>query len=140
MNIHTKSSSKFIVYSLAFVILFGFQQCSSKDKSDVVPDDNNPVGTDCDATNVSFSGTVLPIINANCLSCHSGSSPNGGIRLENIANIRTQGAIAAGSYGSLYGVISHSSGNNPMPKNLAKLSDCDIKKIKSWIDAGMPDN
>lgn len=140
MKTHKFSSSNLLTYILAVVVLLGFQQCSPDNKVVTVPDDNGNNPTECDATNVSFSATVMPIISANCLSCHTGTSANGGIRLENLANIRTQASIAAGSYGSLYGVISHSSGNNPMPRNAGKLADCDIKKIKSWIDAGMPDN
>jgi len=127
----------FSIYLLAFVLILGFQQCSPKSKDITLPDDN-PM--ECEDLNVSFSATVMPIINANCLSCHSGAGANGGIRLENLTEISTQAAISPGNYGSLYGVISHSSGNSPMPKNTSKLSDCDISKIKSWIDAGMPDN
>ena len=94
----------------------------------------------CDTTNVTFSGTIFPIINDNCIGCHSGSAPQGNIHLEDYATISAQAQIAPGQFGSLYGAISHNPGNSPMPKNGTQLSDCRIKQVKVWIDAGTPDN
>jgi hypothetical protein len=100
-----------------------------------------PGGTgDCDTTNVTYSGTIFPVINDNCIACHSGSAPQGNIRLENYSMISAQAAIPAGQAGSLYGAISHDPGNSAMPKNGTQLPDCTIKKIKVWIDSGRPDN
>jgi mono/diheme cytochrome c family protein len=89
---------------------------------------------------VTYSGAILPILQANCIGCHSGAAPQGNVLLEDYNSISAAGQIPAGTYGSLYGVISHASGNSPMPKNGTKLPDCDILKIKKWIDAGTPDN
>lgn len=99
-----------------------------------------PQPNDCDTTNVTYSGTIFPIINTNCISCHGGSSPQGGILLEDYASISAAAAIPAGQGGSLYGAISHASGNSPMPKNGTQLSDCKIKQVEVWINAGRPDN
>jgi hypothetical protein len=99
-----------------------------------------PGGTDCDTTNVTYTASVLPVIESNCKGCHSGSSPSGGILLTDYATISAAGNIAEGQYGSLYGVISHYPGNSPMPKNGTQLPDCTIKKIKAWIDQGTPNN
>ena len=98
-----------------------------------------PVAQPCDTANVTYSGTVKPIIDDNCVTCHSGQAPSGNVRLENYEDISTAGAIPPGTYGSLYGTISHAEGNSPMPQG-GKLSDCSIEQIKVWIDAGMPDN
>ena len=100
----------------------------------------NSGGSGCDLSNVTFSETVWPIINANCTSCHSGASPGGGILLTNHATVAAQGAIGSGNPGSLLGAITHAAGNSPMPQGQAKLSDCNISKIRTWINAGMPDN
>jgi cytochrome c553 len=89
---------------------------------------------------MSFTGDVWPVINASCTGCHSGSSPSGNVSLENYSAIAAAAAIGAGNYGSLYGTISHASGNSPMPKGGSKLSDCTIAKIKAWIDQGALDN
>jgi hypothetical protein len=94
----------------------------------------------CDTTNVAYSGTVFPIIDENCTDCHSGSAPQGNVLLQDYATISAAGAIPAGNYGSLYGVVSHHPDNSPMPKNGAQLSDCKIAQIKKWIDDGTPDN
>lgn len=135
-------SRKYFIFLFSAFVMFSFQQCSKGG------DDNaNPGGGGggtpppaCDLSNVTFSATIWPIINTNCVSCHSGASPNGGVRLESYATIVVQASIPVGSYGSLYGAITHNSGNNNMPQNADKLSDCNISKIKTWIDAGMPNN
>jgi hypothetical protein len=99
-----------------------------------------PATADCDTESMSFSQDVWPVISSSCTGCHGGASPAGGIPLEGYANVSNSGAIDPGNYGSLYGCISHASGNSPMPKNGDKLSDCTISKIKAWIDQGMLEN
>lgn len=95
---------------------------------------------DCDSVNVSFSGTVFPIIQNNCYGCHSGSNPSGGLSLTNYNQIKNSGSILPGTSGSLLGTITWASGNSPMPKNGNMLSDCNIAQITRWIEDGMPDN
>lgn len=97
-------------------------------------------GNDCDTSNVTYSGTIWPIINENCFVCHGGSAPQGNIHLNNYETISAQAAIPAGQPGSLYGAISHNPGNTPMPYNGTQLSDCRILQVKVWIDAGRPNN
>ncbi|MHC1706750.1 MAG: hypothetical protein AB9842_04405 [Bacteroidales bacterium] len=89
----------------------------------------------CDTTNVTFSGTILPILNASCNSCHSSSSASGGIILDTYAGVN---AVAAN--GKLWGSVSWTSGFSAMPKGGSQLNPCDLKKIKTWINAGHPDN
>jgi len=89
----------------------------------------------CDTTNITYSATIVPILTANCYVCHSGTTPVAPFRLDSHAAV----AVQAGN-GKLYGAISHSAGFSPMPKNASKLSDCNIRKIKKWIDAGFPNN
>ena len=90
---------------------------------------------DCDTTNISFSGTVWPIIQNRCFGCHSGASPSGGIRLESHANL-----VAVANSGELMGAIRHEAGFSPMPQNGQKLSDCNITQIQLWVNDGTPDN
>jgi len=99
-----------------------------------------PASAECTTENMSFAGDVWPVINASCTGCHSGSSPSGNVSLENYSDVATAAAIGAGNYGSLYGTISHASGNSPMPKGGSKLSDCTVSQVKAWIDQGAPDN
>ena len=94
----------------------------------------------CDSINVTFTITVFPIIQNNCYGCHSGGNPGGGISLTNYNQVKAAGAIPPGTPGSLLGVITHASGNVPMPQNGNQLSDCKIAQIRKWIDDGMPNN
>ena len=90
----------------------------------------------CDVSNVTYAATVAPLLQSNgCIGCHSGGSPSGNISLEGYSNVR-----AAALSGKLYGAINHSAGFSPMPKSGAKMSACNISKIKAWIDAGSVNN
>lgn len=121
------------LFILSLVIL---SACYYDNEEELYPGGSGP----CDTTNVTFSGTVFPIINSICFGCHSGTAPQGNILLEDYATISSQAQIPAGQYGSLYGAISHNPGNSPMPKNSTPLTDCNIRKIKKWIDDGTPNN
>ena len=99
-------------------------------------DELYPQNGNCDTTGVTFSSTVVPLLQSNtCLSCHSGPSPSGSISLESYNSVRT---VALN--GKLFGVISHSAGFSPMPQGGTKMSTCSINRIKAWIDAGAPNN
>jgi mono/diheme cytochrome c family protein len=96
---------------------------------------NNACDEDCDTTDVSFSNHIWPLVENNCLGCHSGGTPGGGIYLNNYAGI-----VAVAESGQLWGAINHQQGFSPMPKNANKLSDCKIKQVQIWIEDGTPDN
>ncbi len=82
----------------------------------------------CDTTNaISYSSQIAPIISSACLGCHN---PGNG-DLSSHANV-----AAYTLSGDLYNRVL--TGN--MPNGGPKLSDCDIAKIKKWLDAGAPNN
>lgn len=90
----------------------------------------------CDTTNVSYGTTINTIMNSyGCLSCHSGSSPSGNIGLETHSKVKTMA-----DNGKLVGSITHASGFIPMPDGAAKMSQCDINRVKVWVSAGAPNN
>jgi cytochrome c5 len=91
--------------------------------------------TDCDTTNVTYAATVVPILQASCTGCHSGTSPSGGINLSTHASV-----AAVANNGKLYGSIARLSGFSAMPQGGNKLPDCQISQIRIWIDAGALDN
>ncbi len=95
----------------------------------------NPGTAICDTAIVTFSGSVKPILTANCTSCHSSPNASAGLLLGEYSHVKNQ-AIN----GKLMGVITHSPGFPPMPQNAMKLSDCNIAKIKKWVTEGAPDN
>ncbi|MGV3539819.1 MAG: c-type cytochrome [Rufibacter sp.] len=110
--------------------------CSDDKEEDVQPKvEPEPQPQVCDTNNVTFSGTVAGILNSNCTSCHNASLANGGVTLDTYA-----GAKIPAQSGKLLGVINHASGYPAMPQGGAKLSDCNIAKIKKWVDAGAPNN
>ncbi len=51
----------------------------------MTPDPNppNPDPVVCDSAIVTYNGTIIPILDANCFSCHSGQTPEGGLDLSN---------------------------------------------------------
>jgi mono/diheme cytochrome c family protein len=85
----------------------------------------------CSTDSVTYSGTIAPIIQSNCISCHSQAVNSGGVTLETYAQVK-----ARAGEGVLLGVVTHSSGFSPMPKNSPKLSDCNIAAIRQWIEEG----
>ena len=95
-------------------------------------DDN---GTSCDTAQVSFSSFVKPLLDGTCVGCHSGNSPSGGVGLDSHARV----AVVAEN-GKLFGAINHDNGFKAMPQGGSKLPQCDINKIKAWIDAGAINN
>jgi hypothetical protein len=93
-------------------------------------------GTTCNTANVTYSTTITGIINAyNCLSCHGGTAPSAGFSLEGYNNVK-----AKVTDGRLLGAINHSTGFAAMPQNAPKMSQCDINKVKAWVDAGALNN
>ncbi len=94
-----------------------------------------PQSPDCDTTNISYATDIFPVIDANCIACHSGSAPSGNVSLSNYSEI-----LAASQNGSLLGTIKHEPGWSPMPKNGNKLDDCTISKLEVWVAVGSPDN
>ncbi|MFK7950040.1 MAG: hypothetical protein AB8G11_20790 [Saprospiraceae bacterium] len=83
---------------------------------------------------VSFSTDVQPLIQSNCISCHSQPSPNGNVPLENYDDIK-----AAGTNGSLLNALKGENGVSIMPPAGA-LPASQIELIETWINDGMPNN
>jgi hypothetical protein len=91
-------------------------------------------GGDCDTSNVTFSGTIFPIIQTNCLGCHSGNVVSGGINLSTY-----DGVYNVVVDGRLYGAVNQTAGYTAMPLG-SRLSDCEILQINYWINDGAPNN
>ncbi|MCX6206802.1 MAG: hypothetical protein NTZ19_11185 [Bacteroidetes bacterium] len=91
-----------------------------------------PVSVVCDTANFLYSTTIAPLLQANCVTCHSPGNPNsGGIDLSTFAN-----AQAFALNGRLYGSIAHTAGYSAMPKGMSQLSACNITQFRKWIAAG----
>lgn len=89
----------------------------------------------CDTTNMSFATDIQPIINTNCIGCHSSSGgTSGGYDLTTYTGVKS--AVTASK---LYASVAQNGAAVAMPP-ASKLNQCKIDQIKSWIDAGAPNN
>lgn len=96
--------------------------------------DQELYGSICDTSVTSYSQYVKPLLDANCNGCHSGASPSGQIDLTAYEKVKVYA-----DNGKLYGSVAQLTGYKPMPQG-GKLSSCDIKKLKVWLDAGAQQN
>jgi hypothetical protein len=90
----------------------------------------------CDTTNVTYSGSIVPLLDNDCLSCHAAvvaAEKGGSINLEGYQNVYDVKEYILGS-------IRHESTSKPMPKDAAKLKDCLIQQFEIWVADGAPDN
>jgi len=95
----------------------------------------------CDTTAVTYSKDIAPIIAANCAisgGCHDAA----GSLISGHDYTSYAGVQAVASYDFIVTDINWIpvAGHNNMPKNGAKLPDCDINKITRWVNEGAPDN
>jgi len=92
-------------------------------------------GSACDTTNVTYSGTIQPILATNCNSCHTGTTGQGGVSLSSYDELMVH--VNSGVFRK---TVNHEPGATPMPYNMAKLPDCELLKINAWINNGAPNN
>lgn len=123
---------KFAVFTCFLALIF--TGCYYDSEEFIFPD--NGSGS-CDTTNITFSGSIKPILESVCYRCHSNSNSSlgGSIKLENYADVKLRA-----DDGSLLGSITHATGFSPMPKGGGKLDDCSLTWFTLWIAAGSPDN
>jgi len=86
----------------------------------------------CDTASApTFSVNIQPIINKECTSCHSSSSPSAGLSLVTYENV-----TAAVNNNHLMEHVTES-GYSVMPQS-GKMSDCKIAVLQRWVTNGMP--
>ncbi len=94
-----------------------------------------PGGVICNTDSVSYAQTIQPILNQHCAlsDCHLTGSNPGGYIFDNYNDTKA-------GVGRIMGAIEHAPGYSPMPKNMAKLPDCERRQIEAWINQGALDN
>lgn len=113
-----------------FIIPFFFNFCSYNNEEELYPDEI------CDTVGISYLNDVKPIFEKNCYSCHSNSVDYyGNLSFENFTHIQR-----VADNGKLLKNIKHEADGTPMPRDAAKLSDCNINKIEAWVNRGIPNN
>lgn len=125
-----KFKRNFSLALLLMLLAWGLNSCYYDNVEDLYP-----IPPACDTLNITYSGTVAPIMENNCNSCHGSTDPSGGIITDTYAGVKV-----SVDDGSFWGAINHESGYSPMPQGGNKLSDCDLKKIGIWIDSGAVDD
>lgn len=113
---------------LLFLAGFVMSGCYYDNVTDLYPNG-------CNLIDVSYSRNIVPILETNCLSCHNSISQQGGVVLDEYEDV-----LEYVENGKLMGSIKHEEGFEPMPLTGGKLSNCQVKKFESWIDAGALDN
>lgn len=119
------------ILTLSIFLVF-FVSCYYDNEEALYPE----LKTSCDTTNVTFSGTIVPIFANNCYSCHSNNTAaaaGNNIRLENYSDIVARVAAVTGS-------INQTGNNIPMPKNGGKIKACSLLQFDIWVKNGMVNN
>jgi hypothetical protein len=94
------------------------------------------IDTTCDTTVVTYSGTIVTMMNNNCYMCHSNktAAANGNnIRLESYTDVVANSAQITQS-------IKHTGSITPMPKTGGKIKPCYITQWDIWVRKGMVNN
>ena len=89
--------------------------------------------TPCDVSSVTWTVDIQPMLQAQCVSCHSGASPSGGKDLSTYANVKLY----------LGGAVSRM--NKPLGDPLimppsGPLATCILNKLDAWVAAGALEN
>ena len=102
----------------------------------------------CDTTIVRYNVEIKNILDDHCQNCH-GADPSQnansfGINLYDYSTISSLALdVSHCSIGQLMASVSHDPCTDPssfMPKGQPKISDCEISKIRAWVNKGAPNN
>jgi len=118
---------------LAVAVVASIAGCYYDNMDDVYP--GAGLFVPCDTTSsISYQRHIVPILENNCVSCHTGGGASAGIHLDTY-----NGVLDAVSTGQLIGATWHEATYTPMPPNF-QLDSCSLVQIKKWVDAGAPNN
>jgi mono/diheme cytochrome c family protein len=125
----------FPLFAIAIAFSTIIVSCSKDNEQDLGDNNPPPGGNTCDTANMTYTANVLPIISGSCYGCHANGNASGGVSLGSYASLKTQV-----DNGNLLHVINHDAGYPAMPLGGSKLSDCNINKIRAWINRGALNN
>lgn len=128
---YTQFKMKKAVFFVITLWIAGFMSSCYYDNEE----DLYPKQTACDTTNVTYETKIAPIMQNNCNSCHNQVTANAGVVTDNYNDLKT-----VAENGQLWGAVNHEPGYSPMPRNGEQLPECELKKIRIWIDNGAPRN
>ena len=128
-----KQKYSVLTFLLAFILLAS-QSCYYDVEETLYPADANS----CDTTAVTYSISVVNVMQTSCYSCHSDAAATlagGSIFLEGYDNL-----LATVAGGLLLCTLEHIGSCSPMPPNSSPINSCDIDKVRAWINNGSPNN
>jgi len=97
----------------------------------------------CDTAAVSFSTAIVPILDAECMLCHSTANADalgGGNNLYGYANVMNFVEPNDPNASILYQSVAWIPGTSAMPKGGSQLGSCELALIPNWITQGAQDN
>jgi mono/diheme cytochrome c family protein len=87
----------------------------------------------CDSTSATtYSAVIAPMIQTQCIGCHQGANPSGGVALSTYSNV-TSAVNSMGLVDAVNGV----NGRSLMPPS-GRMSNCNVALLERWVRAGMP--
>ena len=108
------------ILPVALVYFFGCENNVADDP------DQNP--TDCSVVEAYYEESVAPILTQNCIDCHSGSSPSGGLNLDDYTSVR-------GGMGDVLDRVNREEGSSGfMPRGGSKLTDAELSILQSFFE------
>ena len=82
----------------------------------------------CSVVEAYYEESVAPILTQNCIGCHSGSTPSGGISLETFSSVQN-------GMGSVLDRVNREQGSSGfMPDGGSKLPGTDLDILQTFLD------
>ncbi len=124
--------NKVSFFAVPALVLLMLSSCYYDVEEELFPENKG-----CDTTAVSYAQAVKPILDSKCTGCHGGGAPSAGIKIDTYIDLKGYLDIDAARFVSS---IVHDGNASNMPKGQSKMPDCDVNKIRAWINAGYPEN
>ncbi|MFN0036016.1 MAG: hypothetical protein ACKVUS_13215 [Saprospiraceae bacterium] len=88
--------------------------------------------TPCDTVAISYSQDILPIIQANCISCHAPGGEQEGSPFTSYDELK--------NYTDNRQIVERVNGVGGVMPPTGAISECNQLKIEAWVNAGAPEN
>jgi len=130
MNCHLIYLNRLLLLLIFGGIIFIQHSCTYHNEEDLYPHNS-----DCDTSNITYSESISDMMETSCNGCHGALSASGGVITDNYNDL----SLIAND-GRLWGAINHESGFQAMPLSSSKLPECELSRIRKWIDDGALNN
>src|SRR5262249_19899690 len=89
---------------------------------------------------IDFPHSIVPILKAHCVECHGGRRHEGDFTINTREEILKSGTVEPGKSADshLIDLVISTDKEERMPKGKPALSAADVKKLRDWIDQGIP--